>query len=81
MTTTLNIPTLHDDRWYRRASAADNEAFFAGLCKLCHVEPVQVACTMCAFCFPDPTIRANRARDLYGPKGTRKKTTPREKRK
>jgi hypothetical protein len=77
----LDISALHDVRWYRRATAADNEAFLAGRCKLCHVEPVQVACTMCAVCFPDPTIRANRDRQMYGPKGTRKRTQPREKKK
>ena len=78
MTVALDIFTLHDDRWYRRATAADNEAFFAGRCKLCHVEPVQVACTMCATCFPEPTMRENRAREMYGPKGKRKNTTRRK---
>ena len=65
----------------RRASAEDTAAFFAGFCKVCHVEPLQVGCTMCAECFPDPKIRLNRAREMYGPKGTKKRTTTREKKK
>ena len=81
MTTDLEIFTMHDDRWYRRATPEDNEAYLAGRCKLCHVEPLQVGCTMCATCFPDPTIRLNRAREMYGPKGTRRRTTTREKKK
>ena len=56
-----------------RATADDTAAYFAGFCKICHVNRFQAGCTMCEECFPAPAMRVRQAKEFQAKSAKGKK--------